>query len=97
MLISKQKPQCFWTKTEGDRELEGMVGYPEVEKVYKPLEKSCKSIAAKRVAKSKIIDSNPNIILWVFVAIIIVNILIIYIIIVFVFKKKYVIQFKRFP
>ncbi len=57
MLKHKQKPQCYWTKTESDIELEGMIGYPEVEKEYKPPEKVCKSIATESVHIEK---TNPN-------------------------------------
>jgi len=91
MLKYKQKPQCYWTKTENDRELANMIGYPELDQVYEPPEKICKSIIQQKNA-----ILNPDFILWIFIAIIVTCILLINVIIICVYKSKIDIQFKRF-
>jgi hypothetical protein len=41
MLKSMQKPECYWIKTDNDIEIDSLIGYPEIDEIYKPIENEC--------------------------------------------------------
>jgi len=41
MLKSMQKPECYWLKTEDDIEIDSLIGYPQIDEIYKPIENEC--------------------------------------------------------
>lgn len=38
---AKQKPQCYWIKSQADVELHSLIGYPQINQIYSPPEYEC--------------------------------------------------------